>query len=83
MNTRTPRIDGIDPNRDWYREGKKNRELAIFCEVLSRELVSILKEPASRRLRRGRRGVRRAPNQRPAEPNDAAARAVASLLACC
>jgi hypothetical protein len=46
MNTRTPRIDGIDPNHDWYREGKKNRELAIFCEVLSREVVSILKEPA-------------------------------------
>jgi hypothetical protein len=30
MNTRTPKIDGIDPNCDWNREGKKNRELAIF-----------------------------------------------------
>jgi hypothetical protein len=37
---------------------KRNRELANFGEILSRELVSILKESSSRRLRRGRRGVR-------------------------
>jgi hypothetical protein len=37
---------------------KRNRELANFGEILSRELVSILKEPSSRRLHRGRRGVR-------------------------
>jgi hypothetical protein len=36
---------------------KMNKELAIFGEILSRELVFILKEPSSRRLRRGRRGV--------------------------
>jgi hypothetical protein len=53
MNTRTPRIDGIDSNRDWNREGKKNRELAIFCEILSREQVSILKEPREKRLQKG------------------------------
>jgi hypothetical protein len=50
MNTRTPRIDEIDSNRDWRREGKKNRELAIFYESLSREQVSILKEPREKRL---------------------------------
>jgi hypothetical protein len=52
MNTRTPRIDGIDSNRDWSREGKKNRELMIFYEILSREQVSILKEPREKRLQK-------------------------------
>jgi hypothetical protein len=32
---------------------KRNRELAIFGEMLRREQVSILKESASRRLRKG------------------------------
>jgi hypothetical protein len=45
MNTRTPRIDRIDPSRDWNREEKKNRELAIFCEMLSREQIPIVMEP--------------------------------------
>jgi hypothetical protein len=53
MNTRTPRIDGIGSNRDRSREGKKNRELAIFCEILSREQVSILKEPREKQLQKG------------------------------
>jgi hypothetical protein len=53
MSTRTPRIDWIDPNRDWNWEGKKNRELAIFCEMLSREPISIVMEPNLRRLHRG------------------------------
>jgi hypothetical protein len=52
MNTRTLRIDGIDPNHDWNLEEKKNRELAIFGETLSREQVSILKEPREKRLHR-------------------------------
>jgi hypothetical protein len=34
---------------------KRNRELAIFDLILSRELVSILKEASLRRLRRNRR----------------------------
>jgi hypothetical protein len=41
---------------------KRNRELAIFGEMLSREQVSILKEPTSRRLRRGGVEFGRAPN---------------------
>jgi hypothetical protein len=41
---------------------KRNRELTIFGVILSREVVSIVKEPSSRRLHRGRRRVRRAPN---------------------
>jgi hypothetical protein len=45
MSTRTPRIDLIDSNRDWNWEGKKNRELAIFCEMLSNEPNSIVMEP--------------------------------------
>jgi hypothetical protein len=53
MNTRTPRIDEIDSNRDWSREGKKKRELAIFCESLSREQVSIPKEPREKQLQKG------------------------------
>jgi hypothetical protein len=52
MNTQTPRIDGIDPNRDRNLEEKKNRELAIFGETLSREQVSILKEAREKRLHR-------------------------------
>jgi hypothetical protein len=63
MNIRTPSIDRIDPNRDWNREGKKNRELAIFCEVLSREQISIVMEPNWRRLRSGRHGFRPEPNR--------------------
>jgi hypothetical protein len=53
MNTRTPRTDEIDSNRDWNRERKKNRELTIFYEMLSREQVSIVKEPMEKRLQKG------------------------------
>jgi hypothetical protein len=67
IDPRTPRIEGIDPNCNWNREEKKNRELAIFCEIISREQVSIFKEPREKRFHRSTAWrSARAENQLPA-----------------
>jgi hypothetical protein len=58
INTRTPRIEGIDPNRDWNQEEEKEQRAGIFGEFLSREQISIVMEPNWRRLRSGRHGFR-------------------------